>query len=115
MAIFMPVFMEFLSKVSAQELRTLFDFNRAFNKYRTTTSKIRENITIVESYATSGITFIYPTMCSTSRKAKTISAHITPIIMIKFFAIVRIRLDAVCAYFVANTGDCKSSLSLDKF
>ena len=87
--------MEFLSKVSAQELRTFFDFNRVFNKYRMTASKIKETMAIIESYKTSGITFRNPTPCSTSRNAETISADNIPIKIIKFFVRARTRFAAV--------------------
>ena len=66
-------------------------------------------MTIIESYTTSGIPFIYPTTCSTSNTAKIINADITPTIKTKFFVRVRTRFDAVWAYLVANTGDCESS------
>ncbi|HKG42016.1 MAG TPA: hypothetical protein VKA98_07755 [Nitrososphaeraceae archaeon] len=91
----MPAFMEFRSKVSAQELSILFDLNKVLSKYNVVTSIIKEKIAIILSYTASGIMVTYPSAYNVSNKDMITNANIRPMTRIRFFPRVCIKLDAM--------------------
>ena len=78
--------MEFRSKVFAQELNILFDFNKLLSKYSVVTNKITEKIVIILSNPASGIISVYPVVCNVSNNAMTNNANIRPMTRMRFFS-----------------------------